>query len=75
MMSRISMLRCGNEPAKGFKGHSQARPTRPIIRLSIWRTGTGETAASRFFETKSQKTLGQMKHSMVLAIWSEIASD
>lgn len=30
----------------------------------------GVTAASRFLEMKSQKTLGQMKPSMALAIWS-----
>ena len=67
-MRRISILRCTNEPAKGLIGHSQARPIRPRIKLRIWRTGTGATAASRFFETKSQKTLGQMKPSIALAI-------
>lgn len=62
------MLRCGQDPAKGFRGNSQAIPTRPIIKLRICRIGIGLTAASRFFEMKSQKTLGQMKPSIALAI-------
>jgi hypothetical protein len=41
-----------------------------MMRFKIWRTGTGATAASRFLEIKSQKTLGQIKPSIALATWS-----
>lgn len=66
------MLRCGNDPAKIFSGHSQARPIKPIMRLRIWRIGMGFTAPLRFLVRKSQKILGQMKPSIALPIWTVI---
>ena len=63
------MLRCSEVPARGFKGHSQARPKRPKIRLMIWRIGKGLTMPSKILVRKSQKTLGQKKPSRAAAHW------
>lgn len=71
IINRISILRCGSDPAINFNGHSHANPSRPITRLRIWSTGTGFTAPSRFVVMKSQRSFGQIKPSMALPTWTE----
>lgn len=66
------MDRCRADPARKLRGHSQASPNRPRMRLMICNAGTGFTAPSRLRVKKSQKIFGQKKPSMAAPTWSRM---